>query len=214
LHVAALFGVALAAAILLGAAPKVKAAQVRRLVLMAAAGIGVVLLVSLASSSFGIDLSGEDLDPFLSDLERNTQQGRSAVDGEVVRSVADVPSAALRTLYRPLLNETVNLQTTLSTVEGTALLIVSLLALPSIIRNLTRVRRHPYLILCLVSVIGFMVGFSAIFNLGILARQRVQVLPLLLAILIVMGKGPIPDEREDSNDSSAVPSDSTHVGRS
>jgi hypothetical protein len=214
LHVAALFGAALAAAILLGTAPKVKAAQTRRLALMIASGVAVVLLVSLASSSLGVDVSGDDLDPFLSELERRTQQGGSAVEGEAVRSIADVPAAALRTLYRPLLNETVNVQTTLSAVEGTALLIVSLLALPSIIRNLIRVRRHPYLIFCLVSVVGFMVGFSAIFNLGILARQRVQVLPLLLAILIVMGKGPIPDGPADSDDSSAVPSGSTPVGLS
>jgi hypothetical protein len=91
---------------------------------------------------------------------------------------------------------------------------VSLLALPSIIRNLTRVRRYPYLIFCLVSVIGFMVGFSAIFNLGILARQRVQVLPLLLAILIVMGRGLIPDEPASPDDEAAAPSDSAQANLS
>jgi len=202
LHVAALFGAALAAAILLGAAPKVKAAQTRRLVLMIAAGLALVMLISLASSSLGVNLSGEDIDPFLSELERRTQQGGSAVDGSAVRSIADVPSAALRTLYRPLLNETSNFQTVLSAVEGTALLIVSLLALPSIIRNLARVRRHPYLIFCLVSVVGFIVAFSAVFNLGILARQRIQVLPFLLAILIAMGKGRIPDDPDAQDDSS------------
>ena len=200
LHVAALFGAAIAAAILLGAAPKVKAAQSRRLVLMVAAGLALIMLISLASSSLGVNLSGEDLDPFLSELERRTQQGGSAVDGNVVRSIADVPSAALRTLYRPLLNETSNFQTLLSAVEGTALLIVSLLALPSIIRNLIRVRRHPYLIFCLVTVLGFIIAFSAVFNLGILARQRIQVLPFLLAILIVMGKGRIPEDSGGQDD--------------
>lgn len=194
LHVAALFGVALAAAILLGAAPRVKAAQTRRLALMVASGIAVIMLVSLASSALGVDVSGDNLDPFLAELQRNTQQGGSAVEGEAVRSITDVPAAALRTLYRPLLNEAVNLQSRLSAVEGTALLIVSLLALPWIVRNFTRVRRHPYLIFCLVAVSGFVIGFSAVFNLGILARQRIQVLPFLLAILIVMGKGAIPDE--------------------
>ena len=197
LHVAALFGVALAVAILLGRAPRVKAAQTRRLALMFASGIAVVMLVSLASSSLGVDLSGEDLDPVLADLERRTQQGGSAVEGEAVRSFADVPAAALRTLYRPLPNEAVNLQSRVSAIEGTAMLVVSLLALPWIIRNLTRVRRHPYLIFCLVAVSGFVVGFSAIFNLGILARQRIQVLPFLLAILIVMGKGPIAGKAEE-----------------
>ena len=155
------------------------------------------LILRRRSASFGVDLSGEDLDPFLAELERNTQQGGSAVEGEAVRSFADVPAAALRTLYRPLPNEAVNPQSLLSAIEGTAMLVVSLLALPWIIRNLTRVRRHPYLIFCLVAVSGFVVGFSAIFNLGILARQRIQVLPFLLASLIVMGKGPIADKAEE-----------------
>jgi len=208
LHVAALFGAALAAAILLGAAPKVKAAQTRRLALMAASVVAVVLLVSMASASLGVDVSGEDLDPFLSNLERRTQQGGSAVQGEAVRSIADVPSAALRTLYRPTLNEISNLPTLLSAIEGTALLIVSLLALPSIVRNLTKVRRHPYLIFCLVSVVGFIVAFSAVFNLGILARQRVQVLPFLLVVLIAMGKGTIPDH-EDAHEPEAIRTSNT-----
>jgi len=212
LHVAALFGVSLAAAILLGAAPRVKAAKTRRLVMMAVSGITVVMLISMASAWLGVDVSGTDLDPFLAELERNTQQGGSAVEGEAVRSITDMPSAAMRTLYRPLLNETVNLQTLLSAVEGTALLIASFLALPWILRNLGRVRRHPYLIFCLVSVIGFVIGFSAIFNLGILARQRIQVLPFLLAIIVVMGKGPIPDQGEDASQASvtaAIPDTAT-----
>jgi hypothetical protein len=46
-------------------------------------------------------------------------------------------------------------------------------------------------------VIGFVIGFSAVFNLGILARQRIQALPFLLAIIVTMGKGPIPDRTDD-----------------
>lgn len=189
LHVAALFGGALAVAVLLGAAPKVKAAQTRRLVLMVASGLAVVLLVSLASAALGVDVSGEDLDPFLDDLQRRTQQGGSAVDGTAVRSITDMPAALLRVLYRPMLNEATSMQGRLSAIEGTTMLVISLLAFPSVVRNIPRMRRHPYLIFCFVVVFGFVIGFSAVFNLGILARQRVQALPFLLAILVTMGKG-------------------------
>lgn len=189
LHVAALFGLALAIAVLLGKAPAVKAAKTRRLILMAAAALSVALLVTLASASLGVDLSGDDLDPFLSELERRTQQGGSAVEGQPVRSLPDLPAATLRVLYRPLLNEAVSIQTLATAVEGTILLALSLLALPSIVRNLRNVRRYPYMVFCMASVAGFVVAFSAIFNLGILARQRSQVLPLVLAILIAMGTG-------------------------
>jgi hypothetical protein len=194
LHVAALFGGALAVAVLLGKAPAVKAAQSRRLVLMVASGVAALYLVTLASSALGVDVSGDDLDPFLSDLQRRTQQGGSAVEGEAIRSITEVPAATLRVLYRPLLNEAPTLQARLSAIEGTAMLIISLLALPWIVRNIVRVRRHPYLVFCLVTVTGFVIGFSAVFNLGILARQRVQALPFLLAVLIAMGRGPIPED--------------------
>ena len=39
-------------------------------------------------------------------------------------------------------------------------------------------------------VIGFVIVFSAIFNLGILARQRTQALPFLLALIVGMGWEP------------------------
>jgi hypothetical protein len=211
LHVAAIFGAALAIAVLLGKTPEVKAARTRRSAMMVVAAIGVVVLISLASAELGVDLSGEDLDPFLSELERRTQQGGSAVEGAAVRSLADVPSAALRTLYRPLLDEAVNLQTRISAAEGTAMLILSIFALPWIVRNLTRVRRHPYLIFCLVAVVGFVVAFSAIFNLGLLARQRIQALPFLLAVIVVMGKGAIAEDEPEPDREPAVKSPSDMV---
>ena len=34
---------------------------------------------------------------------------------------------------------------------------------------------------------GFVIAFSTIFNLGILSRQRAQVLPFLLAVVVAMG---------------------------
>ncbi len=204
LHVAALFGGALAIAVLLGATPSVKAARSRRLALMIASGVTVVLLASLASSALGVDLSGEDLDPFLNELQRRTQQGGSAVEGRAVRSVADVPAALIRVLYRPLIHEASNTQSWISALEGTTMLMLSLLALPSILRNLRRVRRYPYLIFSLVVVAGFVVAFSAVFNLGILARQRIQALPFALAILVVMGKGPIPGDEPDEADPDRV----------
>lgn len=204
LHVAALFGLALALAVLLGKAPAVKAAKTRRLILMAAAALSVTLLISLASASLGVDLSGDDLDPFLSELERRTQQGGSAVEGEAVRSLADLPAATLRVLYRPLINEAVSVQTLVTAVEGTILLALSLLAVPSVVRNLRNVRRYPYLVFCITGVAGFVVGFSAIFNLGILARQRSQVLPLLLAVLIAMGTGAMTDRGSEGDEPEPV----------
>ena len=67
-----------------------------------------------------------------------------------------------------------------------------------IFRNLARIRFHPYMLFVTLYTVGFVVAFSAIFNLGILVRQRVQVLPFLLAALVGLGWGRItrPDEQE------------------
>ncbi len=186
-HIAALFGVAVAAAVLLGRAPEVRAARTRRLVLMTAAAAGVAVLLTFASASLGVDLSGDDLDPFLADLERRTQQGGSAVEGEAVLSLTALPAGALRVLYRPLINEVVNVQTLVSAAEGTALLVLTLWRLPRIAIEVRQIRRNPYLAFSLTAVAGFVVGFSAVFNLGILARQRIQALPLLLVVIVAMG---------------------------
>lgn len=187
-HMAALYGGSIALALLVGRSPGVKAAQTRRWILMAAAGIGVLALATFASTSLDVDLSGDDLDPFLAELQRTTQQGGSAVEGQAVRSVRDIPPAIVRTLYRPLINEGVNLQSRLASIEGTLLLIVSIIRVPAMIRDVRRWRRYPYLVFSFIAVLGYVVGFSAVFNLGILARQRIQVYPLLLVLLIGLGE--------------------------
>ncbi len=195
-HMAALYGGALAIAVLVGRSPGVTAAATRRLILMGAASIGVVLLVTFASQSLDVDLSGSDLDPFLAELQRNTQQGGSAVEGRAVRSLQDIPPAILRTLYRPLFNEVNNIQTGIAAVEGTLLLVVSIVRVPTMLRDIRRWRRYPYMLFAVVVVIGFVVGFSAVFNLGILTRQRTQALPLLLVLLIGLRKAEAPADRQ------------------
>jgi hypothetical protein len=55
--------------------------------------------------------------------------------------------------------------------------------------------RNPFVLMCLVFSVGFVIAFSSIFNLGILTRQRAQVLPFLLAVVVAVGWAPqIPPE--------------------
>ena len=114
LHVAALLAVAIAAAIFLTRRPGTGPARVRRVVMLGLAGVAVVLLITLTSETFGIDPSGNDLDPFLDEIQRRTQQGGSAVEGEAVRGIAadprrhlagPVPSATRRSQLIPGVSE-------------------------------------------------------------------------------------------------------------
>jgi hypothetical protein len=199
-HVAALLAVALGAAVVLGRAPDVRARTERR-VLLVAGGIALAaLLVAQVGDQLGVTLSGtSDLDPLFSELERRTQQGGSAVEGEPVTNLAALPGAVMRVLFRPLPHEAHNSQAMLSALEGAALLGVVIWRSPRLVRNLRLLRRYPYLIFSLVFTAGFVVAFSTLLNLGILARQRTQVLPFLLVVIVAMG-WPIEAQTADEAD--------------
>ncbi len=186
-HIAALLVAAFTGTILLTRHPAGGGARTRRVVLMAVAMFSFVFVVTLAAETFDIDLSGNDLDPFLTELERRTQQGGSAVVGRPVTSLADVPSAIGRVLFRPYPTEAHNAQALLSSLEGVALMALLVWRLTPMIRGLSSLRRRPYLMFSLFFTVGFVVVFSSIFNLGILARQRSQVLPFVLALLVGLG---------------------------
>ena len=165
-------------------------ARARRFAMLGLAGMAVVLLFTLTSETFGIDPDGTDLDPFLDEIQRRTQQGGSAVEGEAVQSVLAIPDATLRVLFRPLPNEATSIQAYLSAFESVMILGVIVWRLPAMLRSLRKIRSSPYLLFSLLFVIGFIIVFSAIFNLGILARQRTQALPFLLAIIVGLGWPP------------------------
>jgi hypothetical protein len=90
-------------------------------------------------------------------------------------------------LFRPLPNEATDVGTALSSIEGFALLAATVLLAPRMIGGLRRVRNNPFIVFSMVYVIGFVIAFSTVFNLGILARQRAQVVPLFLVVLVGLG---------------------------
>lgn len=152
------------------------------------AAVGMLLYFgSTAAGKLGLDTTSDGLDQFLAETERLTAQGGSAVVGTPVLSPVDLPEAFLRVLFRPLPGESFNPPLLLSSLESGLLFLFTLVRLPTIIRNYGSVRRNPYYLYATVYSLAFVVAFSAIFNLGILARQRVQVFPLLLVVLIGLG---------------------------
>ena len=168
-------------------------------------GAGSTALVFFAAANFNIELSGAGVDEFVSTVEGNTAQGGSEVDGNAVSGPQDIPGAALRVLFRPLPYEAHNLQAMVSAAESTALLLVLLWRLPKIIRNLPKVRRDPYVLMSLIMTFGFVVMFSPFLNLGLMARERSQILPFLAVVVIQLGwdsvkkeEDPVPDSGQRS----------------
>ena len=172
---------------ILAKAPSGAAAKSRRLLLLGATAFSVILVASLAADTVGVDLTLDELDPLVADIERRTGQGGSAVDGGAISAVSEMPAAFIRILFRPLPMDANNAQAMVSAFEGTFLLGVFIWKLPSMIKGIPTLRRRPYLLFALIYSTGFVVAFSAILNYGILARQRSQVMGLFLALVLGLG---------------------------
>lgn len=170
----------------------------RRLALLIIAIVGLTFAWGAFADDFQVSLegSGDTSDPgtFLEQVSNQTAQGGSEIEGGgAVAGPQDLPAATLKVLFRPLVFEADNLAMMLSAVEGTALLLFSIWKIPQAWRNRKMVRGNPLLLLSFFYTGGFVIAFNSILNLGIMARQRVQVLPFFLALLITLG-WPTDDE--------------------
>jgi hypothetical protein len=186
-HIAAVMGLAIVLAAFLGKAPKKYRGSAKRAIMILACAGGAALSVMTFSTTFGVSVDGGEgtttPDQFLSDVSDQTATGGSEVEGGAVGSPAQLPGAIIKVLFRPLIYEAGNAQALLSALEGTALLLITIWNLPAMWRNKRRLREKPYLLMAFFYTGGFIVGFSAILNLGLLARQRVQVLPLFFILI-------------------------------
>lgn len=173
----------------------------RRIVLLVIAVVGMTFAWGAFAEDFQVSLegSGDTSDPgaFLEQVEQQTAQGGSEITGGAVDSPLDLPAATLKVLFRPLLHETSNVATLISALEGTILLLFVIYKLPQIWRNRRMIRGNPLLLLSFFYTGGFVIAFSSILNLGIMARQRVQVFPFLLALLVTLGWPPDDDDEVD-----------------
>jgi hypothetical protein len=197
-HVAALVVASIVFALLLTGQPIGNSGWFTRLIALGIA-VAVLSFVALtAAQNLNVETTGEGLDVFLEETERRTAQGGSAVTGNPVNSPLDLPEATLRVLFRPLPHEAGNAAALVSSAENVLLMILLIVRLPRIAQNIVRIRFHPYMLFVVLYTVGFVIAFSAIFNLGILTRQRVQVLPFLLAALVGLGWGRITRPGEPS----------------
>jgi hypothetical protein len=153
---------------------------------------GGAFLLTRASDILGFSLTTEDIQEFADSVTEQTSQGGGQVNANPATNPLEVPGAVVRVLFRPLLTEVSSFEQMLSALEGTGLLLISLWKAPAIYRNRRLIRRSPYLSFCVVYTLAFVIAWSAVANYGILARQRVQVLPFYLAILVILG---FPSER-------------------
>lgn len=175
-------------------------ATLRRLLTLGAGVAGAALVITLFPDIFGVDLlSSQDLDGFTADVVRRTSESGTVAEGGPVTSPIDIPAALGHTLFRPYPFEATELQHFLAAAETGAIALLTLWRLPNIVRSLGSWRSNPYVVFATVYTLGFSVAFSVVRNLGIVARQRGQVLAFFLCLVVYLG-WPAEDETADSRD--------------
>jgi hypothetical protein len=124
----------------------------------------------------------EQLDAVLDSTQGRSTRGGSAYEAAPVRSPHQLPAAVVTVLFRPWPFEAQNTRTLVASVEGLALLGLTVVSLPRLAAVPLYPRRYPYVVFAVVYSLLFVVAFSYIGNFGILVRQRVQLLPLLFVL--------------------------------
>lgn len=149
--------------------------------------VGFSFAVSQASGlipGFSPD-GGIDLEQTLNETERRSSQGGSEIEVTSPNSPLEYPSAFLTVMFRPLLFEASNFNALLAATESTLLLALGIAWRSQLLAAIRRAFQEPYLMLAGLYTLAFAFAWSSVGNLGIIARQRVQVLPLLVLFLCV-----------------------------
>ncbi|QNN52165.1 hypothetical protein [Nocardioides mesophilus] len=142
------------------------------------------LIVARAATFLNVEsVTVSNVDAAIRDTQHRTGEGGSEFTPTVVNSPADLPVATVSVLFRPFVFEADNAQSLIVATEGAVLMLLTLRAVPTLRGLPRRLRRQPYLLMCLVYTLLFVYAFSNFSNFGILTRQRVQVLPFVLVFL-------------------------------
>jgi hypothetical protein len=184
-HVALIVFIAMSFAMLVRKAPArtYAAPMVRVLVL----GLVVVLglfLVSRTATFFGEDtLTAESIDRTLTATSEQTTEAGSRFSPVRVDTPFDMIPAIVTVVFRPFPNEVTSLTGLATAAEG-VFLIALFVAARKRLRSVPRMlRTTPYVAYCLAYALAFVFAFSSFSNFGILARQRVQMMPFLLVLI-------------------------------
>ncbi|GAA4407722.1 hypothetical protein GCM10023168_24090 [Fodinibacter luteus] len=159
-------------------------------------GVAAWVLATQSAELLGTDdLNWEAVTQSLEMAGGRTTQGGSEFTPVPVDSPVALPAAAATVLFRPLPWEANNAQMLVQSLEGLFLLVLTLRSWPRLRRLPGLLRRNAYVVFALVYTTSFIVAFSGFANFGILARQRVLMLPFFLVLLAL----PKPRSVDDSD---------------
>jgi hypothetical protein len=186
-HVAGMVGVALVVGYVIRK-PRIELRQLAPVVKGLSLSVAVVVAGILVARTdqflrtSNIDTSG-GVGSVLTDVSERTGQGGSEFAPSILKSPLRAPIAVPTVLFRPLMFDAHNAQSLIAAVEGTFLLLLTIVRFPRIVGALRSLRRDPYVAFAFGFVGLFVIAFSSVANFGLLARERVQLLPFYLVLL-------------------------------
>ena len=164
--------------------------------------VGIIVLlgaggfaVGQAASFFELDdVSSGSVTSVLDRATKQSGQGGSEFTPQPVKSPQDFPLATMAVVFRPYPWEANSAQALVSSLEGMTMLVLFAASIPKLARLPGLIFRVPYVAYCIGFTIMFVIAFSSIGNFGIMTRQRAQLIPLFLVLLV------LPDTRRERAD--------------
>jgi hypothetical protein len=155
--------------------------------------VGVVVLVvssfvviAKAQSYFGIStLDVQTLTQQLKTTRVQTNLGNSAFNPPNAQSPLGFPEAVVTVLFRPFPFEAHSAAVLVASLEGLVLLGFFVVSRRRLRRIFGALRESPYVLFAVAYSLLFIFAFSNFSNFGILARERVQMFPLVLVLLAI-----------------------------
>ena len=202
-HVALLLVGSLAVALVFSKSTASKGLGGRRIIAIISIGLVLGGATVAAAVKFNIDFTEglaatEDIERVIENVEGATSRGGSAVTGSSISSPADFPAGFIKVMFRPFPTEAGTIQVLATSIEGMLMFGLLLWRFIPMVRYGRHIRHTPYILFALVFTIGFVIAFSAFNNFGLLARQRSQVIPYFVAVLITYGWRPYDAGTEDA----------------
>jgi hypothetical protein len=183
-HIGAILAIALGLAFATRTSGKNKTNPATFLIgLIALAGLAWFLLPR-AIGFIGLEgLSAEEISGFLEKQQGLTTQGGSSFNTVDILNPINFPVVLATILFRPFPWEANNILAMVQSLEGLVVMGLVILNLKNLKQAFTSALSQMYIRFILFFGIEFVIAFSAIGNFGILARERVMMLPFFFMLL-------------------------------
>lgn len=147
-------------------------------------GVAAAILITQSAEFLGIDdFSAQAVSEQVEWAGDQTAQGGSAFTPVPLDSPYGFLAAKVTMLFRPFPWEANNAQMLAQSLEGVFLSVLTIMAWPRLKALPRLLKRNPYLVFAVVYVLAFTTAFAGFSNFGILARQRVLMLPFFLVLM-------------------------------